>query len=213
MKKAVIFDMDGVISDTQEMHSKAWSKVLEKYGIQLSSDEISLRFAGMSAKEAFTELLSEYNLEQFIDDAVSEKSAFLRKMFDHKIKPIKGVKVLINRLMKDGRDMAVATGSGHGSANRVLGALELKEIFPIVVTADDVKATKPSPDVFLMAAEKLERDPKECIVIEDSRNGMMAAHLAGMKCIGLVKNREDTSTYPADKLIESYAELSLEDFD
>jgi beta-phosphoglucomutase family hydrolase len=213
MKKAVIFDMDGVISDTQEMHSKSWAIVLDKYGIKLPPEEITLRFAGMSAREAFSELLKEYSLERFLEDAIKEKTSLLRKVSDHKIRPIKGVKVWINRFIKEGRDIAVATGSGHSSAMRVLTELELLDVFPVIVTADDVDITKPAPDVFLKAAEKLGRDPKECIVIEDSRNGMMAAHLAGMKCVGLVANREDTDIYPADKLVESYSELETVDFE
>lgn len=213
MKKAIIFDMDGVISDTQKMHSDAWSRILNKYGINIAPKEVTLRFAGMSAREAFTDLLSEYGLERFLDVALKDKSAIIKKSFDKKIKPIKGVKVLINKLIKEGRDIAVATGSGHKGAHKVLKDLGLEEVFPVVVTSDDVSVSKPAPDIFLLAAKKLGRDPAECVVIEDSRNGMVAAHLAGMKCIGLVMDRNAVDVYPADKLVEGYGELSAEDFE
>lgn len=211
-KKAVIFDMDGVISDTQTGHSQVWSEALALYGIKISPEEITLRYAGAKSREIFTGILKEYGLEKFVDEALREKDRLHVLRAGKTILPIKGVRVLIKKLARDGRDLAVASGGGRENVEWVLGQLKLQNFFPVVVTADDVPKGKPSPDLFLLAAKLMKRDPIDSVVIEDSRNGMLAAHLAGMKCIGLVSNREDHITYPADVLVESLTELDLKDF-
>lgn len=213
MKKAVIFDMDGVISDTQTGHSRVWSEALALYGIKISPEEITLRYAGAKSREIFTEILKQYGLEKYVEDALREKDRLHALRAGKSVLPIRGVRVLIKKLQRDGRDLAVASGGGRENVEWVLEQLKLREFFPVVTTADDVMHGKPSPDLFLLAAKMMSRDPADCIVIEDSRNGMLAAHLAGMHCVGLVSNRDDHENYPADQLVESLTELDLRDFD
>jgi HAD superfamily hydrolase (TIGR01509 family) len=128
------------------------------------------------------------------------------------VKPIKGIKMLLKKLHRDGRDIALATGSGLASAERVLGILEIRDYFKVLVTADDVTNGKPDPEVYLKTAHKLGRDPSECVVVEDARNGMLAAKLAGMTCIGLVSENFARENYPADLFVHSLDELTLASF-
>jgi HAD superfamily hydrolase (TIGR01509 family) len=212
MKKAVIFDMDGVVSDTQKIHSRVWSLVMGKYGINISPDEVTYKLAGQKVGEAFGALMKEYGLEQFLGKALDEKERMMQEPRQRVVKPIKGIKMLLKKLHRDGRDIALATGSGLASAERVLGILEIRDYFKVLVTADDVTNGKPDPEVYLKTAHKLGRDPSECVVVEDARNGMLAAKLAGMTCIGLVSENFARENYPADLFVHSLDELTLASF-
>lgn len=211
-KKAVIFDMDGVISDTQTIHSRIWSEVMAGYGVQIEPAEITLRYAGAKSREIFTDILTQYGLEKHLEEALREKDRLYALRAGDGVMPVEGAPELIRRLARDGRDLAVASGGGRENVEWVLETLKLRQYFPVVVTASDVEHGKPSPDLFLLAAQMMRRDPVECIVIEDSRNGMLAARLARMYCIGLVADPEDHTTYPADRLVESLTGLKTEDF-
>ncbi len=213
MKKAVIFDMDGVISDTQKFHAQVWSKVMGKYGIDISPEEVTFRFAGQTTREIFGQLLKQYGLEEYLEKAVQEKEQMIQEPQYQKLEAMKGSRKLVKKLFKDGRDIALATGSERARAEKVLEKLKLLEFFKVIVTSDDVSKTKPDPEVYLKAAAKLGREPSECVVVEDARNGMIAAKLAGMYCIGLKPpDGHDLENYPADKFVTGLGELNPEDF-
>jgi len=212
-KKAIIFDMDGVISDTQIYHSRIWSEVLAKYGINISPEEITLRYAGAKSREVFLKILANHNLEQKLEEVLREKARLQALWIDKGVMPIEGAPELIKKLFDDGRDLAVASGGGRRTVEFILDTLGLRKYFSVVTTADDVSSCKPSPELFLLAAYLLGRAPNKCIVIEDSRNGMLAARLAGMYCIGLVFDENDKKTYPADRLVNTLTKLGVSDFD
>jgi HAD superfamily hydrolase (TIGR01509 family) len=212
MKKAVIFDMDGVISDTQKFHAQVWSKVMGKYGINISPEDATFKYAGQTTREIFKLLLEQAGLAEFLDKAVEEKEIMIQEPQYQLIAPIKGSVSLIKKLFKDGRDIALATGSERSRAERVLDQLKLRGYFKAIVTSDDVSRTKPDPEVYLKAAHKLGRDTAECVVVEDAPNGMLAGRLAGMSVIGLVLENLDRTKYPADHFVSSLDELTLADF-
>jgi HAD superfamily hydrolase (TIGR01509 family) len=212
MKKAVIFDMDGVISDTQKIHSRVWSQVLGKYGINMSAEEITYKLAGQKVGEAFGSIMKEYGLESFLSKALDEKERLMQEPRQRVVKPIAGIRILLKKLHRDGRDIALATGSTLEMAERVLNTLEIRDYFKVLVTASDTSKGKPDPEVYIRAAHHLGRDPQECVVVEDARNGMLAAKLAGMTVIGLVPESMDRSKYPADSFVETLKELTVEDF-
>lgn len=204
--------MDGVVSDTQKIHSRIWSLVLGKYGINISPEEITYRLAGEKVEEAFGSLLKEYGLESFLGKALDEKERLMQEPRQRVVKPVKGIKILLKKLYRDGRDIALATGSAMASAERVLAALEIRDYFKVLVTADDVTKGKPDPEIYIKAAEKLGRSPADCVVVEDARNGMLAAKLAGMTCIGLLPEDFPKENYPADRFVSELGQLSVEDF-
>lgn len=204
--KAVIFDMDGVISDTQNMHAAVEEKMLNERGINISADEITKRFAGVSGKEMFSAIFSKYGKEADIDELVQEKRERVFEAAKGNIKEIPGTREFIEFLFKRNIPLAVASASRHKFIDLVLSELGLKDRFKTVVSSEDVKKGKPAPDIFLLAAEKMGVDPKKCIVVEDGVSGMIAARSAGMKCIGLV--REDAFMgYPADLIVRDLRDV------
>ena len=208
MVKAVIFDMDGVISDTQGMHAEIEEKFLEEYGIDMPADEITAKYAGYSDGEFYKAVFSEYGVASAsVDKAVSE--IWKRKFAAIKggVSAIPGVKELIANLHGDGFKLAVASASIPEFIGLILSSLGLTGKFDVIVSSVEVEKGKPEPDIFLLAAKKLGVGPKDCVVIEDGINGMIAAKKAGMKCIGIVKKEGE---YPADLIITNFNELSPE---
>ena len=206
MIEAVIFDMDGVISDTQKLHAKVESELLLRYGVDLSPDEITRRYAGVKTREFFAELLDEKGLSYDIDVLIEEKWIKMREFTSAPVDCIEGALQLIKSLFDDGYLLAVASASNFDYVNSVLESLNVKDYFSCVVSGDMVKRGKPNPEIFLLAASRLGVNPESCVVIEDGISGMQAARDANMKCIGLVGDKR--GSYPAGNLVLSLLEVT-----
>lgn len=212
---AVIFDMDGVISDTQDLHTYADSVVMPRYGITVDPKRLYEQFAGVPDKELYAKVLGEHGIADKTEEAVKAKWVIMEKHLQGRIVPMPGVIKLINELRGDpALKIAVASSSISWFIDRVLSTLELKDKFDCITSVDEVKQGKPHPDIFLLTAHKLNVKPEECVVIEDAPMGMRAAKRANMKCVGLVKEEhmatDNPQSYPADILISSLCSLSLE---
>jgi len=209
--KAVIFDMDGVISDTQTLAANVESKIFRKYGLDIAPEYCTQVYAGTAHHYMYEKEFAKAGITADIDKTVEETWGILLNSKDM-VKPIEGIYQVIEILKKNNYKIAVASASVYPFIEMVLSGLDLKEQFDIIVSAEDpeVKHGKPDPDVFLLAAKRLNIEPYECIVIEDGINGMMAAKTAGMKCIGLVQDQ--TKKYPADIIVTSLKQLTIKDF-
>jgi len=124
------------------------------------------------------------------------------------ILPIRGTKELITNLNKSKFKLAIASYSPLEFIELVVHTLGLKDVFDSITSTDEVKRGKPGPDVFILAAKRISCKPEECIVIEDSLNGIIAAKKAGMKCIGFVADKG--KNYPADLLVTDIRNISIE---
>lgn len=209
MIKGIIFDMDGVISDTQNLQAMVEEKLLQSYGIQMSAEEITEKYAGIADREWFTMLIEDFKLKTDIENIIKEKHQNLLKVAKNNIKSIPGAIELI-KSSKNCFKLALASASLHEFISLVLKELKLENEFDVVISSTDVEKGKPNPSIFLLAAERLNLKPEECLVIEDGINGMVAAKTAGMKCIGLVKIK-DYKKYPADLLVNSLKEINFND--
>lgn len=209
MLKAVIFDMDGVISDTEKTHIIVETTLLKRFGVEVDGEELSDKYAGVPSKVFMKKILDDHGVKTDIDKLIDEKWAMVTDLITQKLDPVPGVLELIDKLKNKGFKLAVGSSSTPKFVNLTLDKLDIKDKFDAVVTIDDVENGKPSPDIFLLAAKKLGVAPEECLVIEDGRSGMQAAKSAGMRCVGLVKdkNRKD---YPADFLVENLDEINLD---
>jgi len=205
MIKAIIFDMDGVISDTQKWHSQIESKILLKHGIKIKPSEITRKYSGVKDVDMFKELFNQNNVKSKPEKASKEKWKEMQKKAEKKIPPIKGAKKLIKKLKSKGFKLAVASSSPTSFIQTVLKKLEIKQ-FDTIASSREVKNGKPHPDVFLLAARRLKIKPKECIVIEDGVNGMIAAKKAGMKCIAFSKSKNK----PADLTVSQLEKITIE---
>lgn len=209
-KNAVIFDMDGVVSDTQKFHAEVESLILRQYGIEMSPEAITKRYSGVADDVMFMEIFEEYGVNNHppIDEVVMDKWNKMATIAKGRITAIPHAVDLIRILKKEGFRLAIASASTTVFIREVLDELNLNEFFDATVSAQEVKHGKPAPDIFLLAAERLGTEPEACIVIEDGRSGMIGAKAAGISCIGLV---EDVSEeYPATAVVRSLDQITID---
>jgi HAD superfamily hydrolase (TIGR01509 family) len=206
MLQAVIFDMDGVISDTQVLHSTVESRLLARFGILIAPEEITRRYAGVRTRDFFAGLLATQSLPYDLDDVLAEKRDAMLELARQWVQEIPWSVALIRRLANNNIPLAVASSSNAPYVMTVLDELQIADYFKVVVNGDMVQQGKPHPECFLLAANLLWVSPAQCVVIEDAINGMLAAQDAGMHCIGLVA--DPTLSYPTKHLVTTLAEIT-----
>jgi HAD superfamily hydrolase (TIGR01509 family) len=206
MIKGIIFDMDGVISDTQKLHSKVESRLLGKYGVQITPEQITKKYSGVRTREFFDDLLKAQGAEYDLDLLMEEKWSEMRKAASESIWAVDHSVELIKRLSSEGYPLAVASASNLKYIQSVLKALGVIDYFEYIVGGDMVAKGKPDPESFLLAASKIEINPENCLVIEDGISGMEAAKRGGMYCVGLVENINES--YPTENLVVSLSEIT-----
>lgn len=209
MKKAVIFDMDGVVSDTQKFHAEAESLVLKKYGISMAPEDITYRYAGVSDDVMFREIFEENGIKlESADKLIFIKWDLMAQIAKGRIEAIKHAPELIKNLKQDGFKLAIASSSTKNFINNVLNELNLTDYFDALVSSEEVKKGKPAPDIFLLAASRLGAKAEDSVVVEDGKSGMIGAARANMKCIGLISDMKNKDEYPADKIVVSLSDVT-----
>lgn len=210
MLKAVLFDMDGVLVDSEPVHFAVNRKVMkEKFNIDLE-DEDNNRFVGSTVEKLWQFYIDKYGLKGYTwQDLVKLADIELDLIIEGEGLPqIAGVTEFIRDLKKRGYYLGVASSSAMKNILRNLERMGIKELFDGIVSGAELKNPKPSPDIFLMAAEGLGVKPEECVVIEDSSNGVKAAKAAGAACLGYVNpNSGNQDLSEADCLFESFLNI------
>ncbi|MCL2294906.1 MAG: HAD family phosphatase [Spirochaetes bacterium] len=215
MAQAVIFDMDGVLADTEAYHFEAEMLICEELEINISEKEVD-SFVGLAIDKMWEKIKEKHNREEplqyFIDfDSIFRVNFFHSIAEEGGIAPIAGVKELIEGIKNQGLKTAVASSSHPDLIKIVLEASGLLHYFPFFLSGFQVKQGKPEPDIFLEAAARLGVKPEECVVIEDSYNGVTAAKKAGMKCIGFQNPSSGFQNLSAaDLVIKSFSEITPE---
>lgn len=207
---AVIFDLDGVISNTQIVHAAVESEILADIGIIMSADEITERYAGSSDDEMYKDIYKNYpgnTPYPPVAEMVERKWHRTHQRAIGAITAMPHAIELIQQVAQGDYKIAVASASRHDFINVVLNELNIEKYFPVRISSTDVANGKPAPDIFLKAAEELGVQPKDCLVIEDARNGMTGAKSAGMHCIGLTPSGT-TAEYPADITVSSLGDIT-----
>lgn len=212
MIKTVIFDMDGVIVDTEPVHSYAYFQHFDELKIDVSKDMFTA-FMGNSTRNTFQKLKEMFPIETAVEDLIQRKRAIFNDAFDSKedLYLIEGVEKLIQDLHKNGMQLILASSAAKVTINRVFNRFGLHQYFTHIVSGEDFPNSKPHPEIFEYAAS-LSQTPKEnCIVIEDSNNGVRAAKAAGIYCVGynsVNSKLQDLSL--ADVVVNHFDELSFE---
>ena len=178
--RALIFDLDGTLSDSLPVHIAAWHKICAEMGC-VFDERIVAEMTGMATISFAERIKREQKLDVDPPEIVRRKQSYFRENA-HKVKPMPAVVEVVKRYHKI-LPMAVGTGASRRSAGLQLETLQLKEYFDVIVTADDVDRHKPNPDTFLKCAELLNVSPEDCVVFEDGELGMQAARDAGMSLI------------------------------
>ncbi len=206
MIKAVIFDNDGVISDSEPWHVQSEILTMQKHGIALAPADLR-RYTGGTAWDMFEDLIKRYGVDATVEELFRDKEKVLFDLLEKNLKPIHGVIELINRIHQKGLKLAIGSSGHKRLVEFTLNKFRIRDFFDAVVTGQDVAEGKPAPDIYLLAAEKLGMLPSECIVIEDATLGVRAAKAAGMKCIGYDTGKQDLSE--ADSIVASFEEVEI----
>jgi HAD superfamily hydrolase (TIGR01509 family) len=197
--KGIVFDMDGVLIDSEPVHIEAWNDVFAEFNLHFSHEWFN-QWIGVSDKNFTSKIIQEFNIATDADKLLQDKRRVFEAKIAQGVPSHKGVKELMPKLHNF--DKAVATSSNRSGAMISLEGAGLISYFKKIVTADDVLNHKPNPDCYLKAAHDLGFEPSECIGIEDSVSGIKAAKAAGLFIIGVA------TSLPAHYLTE--ADLVLE---
>jgi len=191
--KAVIFDMDGVIVDSEPRHERAFFQVLEEIGYGNSHDIRFADYIGRSDRDMWVDFLKSHKPEQSLEQLLAMKRQRVINIIKREQPIFDGLRELVQGLSTIYK-LAVASGSEREVVQTVLALPDLQRYFSVVVSCADVSQGKPAPDIFLTAAQRLGVPANECWVIEDSKPGVAAGRAAGMSVIAI------TNTYPAEEL-------------
>lgn len=210
--KAVIFDMDGVLIDSEPLHCLIERDIFKKLGLDVSP-EIHRTYLGTATDFMYLDLIARFGLSQSIEDLLTFDELFRCEYFcslpSLVLNP--GVSAILNELRNAGIKLGVATSSSPAIATILLERSEIKSYFEVVMTTSEAGKSKPEPLVYLAAAHKLGVAPTECLVFEDSPNGLLAAKRAGMTCIVLqTESASAEELVLADYSIGSFEEVSLD---
>ena len=206
MLKAVLFDMDGVIVDTEPLHHKAYQMMFKDFNLKVS-ESMYRGFTGQSTRSICEFLCCHYKLEAKPIDLERTKRAHFTKLFfeDPELQLIDGVEKLIKNYHNNGLTLVVASSASMLTINNVMKRFELDSYFKYKLSGADLKASKPHPEIFIKAATTAGVSKSECFVIEDSTNGIIAAKEGNFYCIAYKSmNSKDQDYSKADMLISDY---------
>ena len=212
MIQTVIFDMDGVIVDTEPVHRYAYFKLFEELNIQVTED-IYTSLTGFSTRNTFQKLKELFVIEQEVEELILRKRTIFNDAFDSKsdLELLDGVGNLIKELHQNGIQLILASSASKVTIERVFNRFKLHDFFSHKISGEDFPQSKPHPAIFEYAAS-LSIAPKEsCIVIEDSTNGVKAAKSAGIFCVGYNSiHSEAQDLSKADIIINHFNELDID---
>ena len=209
--KAVIFDMDGVIADTELLNSMAWEKLLEERGIKpIFNNQGLVHEVGPVSDDVYRVIMERHGIKEEIDTIRKIRRKFFEELVKEKITPLPGFLELIKTLKKRKIRIAIASNRVIDHVYLVLDCLKVKKFFEVIQGPSPDLKRKPEPDIYLKTAEELRLKPNECIVLEDSETGILAGNKAGMEVIAVPnKYTKHHDFSKADKVVKSLSDITI----
>ncbi len=200
--KAVLLDHDGTIVDSEFSHYQLWAKVLDPFGVSLTETDYKKYYAGIPTLSNAVDMIQHFNLkaskEELIENKLRANRAFLAR---NPFPLIPGALESIKRLHSHGLKLAIVTGANQHGLNRTVDVYGLERFVSTFVSSDDVTHSKPAPDCYLLAMEKLGIKAHESIAIEDTEHGMKAAVAAGVSCLAIPTEMSEHHDFAAADMV------------
>ncbi|MGD0785271.1 MAG: HAD-IA family hydrolase [Sedimentisphaerales bacterium] len=186
--KGIIFDMDGVLVNSEPFIIKAVIQALAEFGLKITAEDFH-PFTGTGEKNCVRGIAKNHNFPIDIEKATTRTYDIYLELIRGNLKPLPGAKEFITECKQLGKKISVATSADMRKAAGNFAQLKIPpETFDAIISGNNVKHTKPAPDIFLLAAEKMGIDPKDCLVIEDALSGIQAAKASGAKCLAITSS-------------------------
>lgn len=203
---ALIFDMDGVIVDSEPWHEHAFREIFQELGYGETHGMDFRAYIGRSDRALWLDFIERHDPPHPIETLLRAKQTRLIEILRREQPIFEGLPELVARLAPR-YPLAVASGSNHPVIDEVLAMKQLRRFFPVVVSTQDVGRSKPAPDVFLYAAKLLGKAPADCGVIEDSAAGITAARAAGMEVVAITHSLPRRELAHATHVVDTYEEI------
>jgi len=206
--EAVVFDMDGVIIDSEPLWSEAERQLLARRNLAYS-EQLKPLLMGLDSREAVRILKKHYDLGEPVEELVHERNQLVSELIQQQGQPIPDALELIQQVRDGGIKTVVASSSPYALVELVVDKLGIGGLLDLVLSGDEVSRGKPAPDLYDTAAKILAVAPECCLVIEDAPNGVRAAKAAGMRCLAITTGASKTDLAAADQVVEDFRGLNI----
>ena len=204
MYRALLFDLDGTLAETDSLHLPTWVDMLEPYGVEVDEEFYRNRISGRSTGDVVRALLPDLTDEQGSSIGEAKEASFRERASE--LEPLPGLIDFVERGRERGMQIALVTNAPEENVEAILLALKLRDFFDAVVLADDVEAVKPDPAPYRAALKKANVPPEEALAFEDSVSGISSSVAAGIPTVGIASSQEP------QKLLGAGAFTTAEDF-
>ena len=219
MLKAVIFDFDGVITDSEVLHFRAFNKILAQFDFQISTPDYYKKYLGLTDKDCYLTLIEEGLIsakQDQIPEMIAQKKKIYQVLAETEGRIIEGVRPFLTMLHQNGITLGICSGALQAEIEYILDQAKLRDLFITVVAADHVSRGKPDPEGFCLALDQLhESNPaitvNNTLVIEDAHWGITAARAAGMRTIAVTNSYPAEQLSKADKIVDRLDTLTIDD--
>ncbi|SHK54066.1 haloacid dehalogenase superfamily, subfamily IA, variant 3 with third motif having DD or ED/haloacid dehalogenase superfamily, subfamily IA, variant 1 with third motif having Dx(3-4)D or Dx(3-4)E [Selenomonas ruminantium] len=210
-KKAVIFDMDGVIIDSEPIHSRVKMDTFAHFDLPFDEADL-VHYMGRTSRVIFGDTLQKYGRTDVTaaDMAAYKHDHYLEVLESGEIEPVPGCVEFIKKLHEKGFPIALATSSNVRAMNAVLDSFGIRKYFTSILSGGELPESKPHPAIYLISAQRLGVKPEACMVVEDTTNGIRAAKAAGMYCVAYRNpNSGEQDLSQADEIVNSFSEINI----
>ena len=198
--QAVVFDLDGLMFNTEELYQDVGRELLARRGCQLT-DELLTQMMGRRSSVSLQIMIDWHQLDATVAQLESETDELFADLLPRRLAPLPGLLELLDSLERAGLPKAIATSSRRAFAVDVLGTFDMEQRFAFVLTSEDVQRGKPDPEIYLLAADRLRLRPGQLMVLEDSENGCRAAVRAGTYAVAVPGTHSDQHDFGGSRLI------------
>lgn len=211
MIKAVIYDLDDLMVNSDPLHARAWEILMSRHGFAFSDlpEAERSKFIGMRVIDIMKELVSTLKLDVDLDSFYKERNQIFLALVKEELTLMPGLRESLDLFTEQKIPLAIASSGTKEYINAVLDRFKLRGYFKVIISGDDINVGKPHPETYITAAKKLGFDPKDCLVLEDATHGITAAKDAGCKCVAVRNSNTPPQDHTkANLVLDSLKELS-----